>query len=123
MEVASIDTAFRVVAQWGELTGKPQDYVVRSTIDKTDIWIVDWHIFENSYKYQLRPNQRPGLCPIAWRRAVAEQEAQDAKLRKENAGKPITISQVVSFILDEVLEDKARDLASKRARPKSSNDP
>lgn len=50
VEVAQIETDFRVTAQWGELKGKSHDYVVRSTTDPTDIWIVDKAIFEASYE-------------------------------------------------------------------------
>jgi hypothetical protein len=50
VEVAQIETDFRVTAQWGELKGKAQDYVVRSTTDPKDIWLVDKAIFEASYE-------------------------------------------------------------------------
>lgn len=50
VQAAQISTAFRVQAHWGELTGKPNDYIVRSTTDLTDIWIVDKAIFEASYE-------------------------------------------------------------------------
>lgn len=49
-QAAQVSHAFRVQAHWGELTGKPDDYVVRSTTDPTDIWIVDKAIFEASYE-------------------------------------------------------------------------
>lgn len=49
VEAAQVDHAFRVVAQWGELNGKPNDYVVRSTTDPSDVWIVGQAIFEASY--------------------------------------------------------------------------
>jgi len=50
VEVAQVPHAFRVNAQWGELCGKANDYVVRSTGDSADIWIVDRAIFEASYE-------------------------------------------------------------------------
>lgn len=49
VEAAQLDTAFRVIAHWGELTGKAHDFVVRSRTDPTDVWIVDKAIFEASY--------------------------------------------------------------------------
>ncbi len=49
VQAAAVDHPFRVQVLWGELTGKPHDYVVRSTTDPTDIWIVDKVIFEASY--------------------------------------------------------------------------
>lgn len=50
MEAAQLATAFRAIAQWGELTGKANDFVVRSKTDPSDIWIVDKAIFEASYE-------------------------------------------------------------------------
>jgi hypothetical protein len=52
VEAALYDSPFRIVAQWGELTGKANDYLVRSTTDPTDIWIVGRAIFEASYEPQ-----------------------------------------------------------------------
>lgn len=49
VEAAQFDTAFRVMAHWGELTGKAHDFVVRSRTDPSDVWIVDKAIFEASY--------------------------------------------------------------------------
>lgn len=49
---AQVAFDFRVAAHWGELTGKANDYVVRSKLDPTDIWIVDKAIFEASYEPQ-----------------------------------------------------------------------
>lgn len=51
VEAAAIEHPFRVIAQWGELYGKANDYVVRSTVDPTDVWIVDRTIFEASYEF------------------------------------------------------------------------
>lgn len=42
---------FRVLARWGELTGKAHDYLVQSKTDPDDVWIVDKAIFEASYEY------------------------------------------------------------------------
>ena len=53
VEAARVPYPFRVIAQWGELAGKVNDYVVRSTTDPTDIWIVDKTIFEASYERGL----------------------------------------------------------------------
>ncbi len=49
VDVAQIDHPFRVIANWGELHGKPGDYVVRSREDTSDVWIVDRIIFQGSY--------------------------------------------------------------------------
>ena len=49
VEAAPIETPFRVIAHWGELSGKANDYVVRSTTDPSDIWIVAKSIFEARY--------------------------------------------------------------------------
>lgn len=49
VQAAQVHEAFRVHASWGELSGKPNDYVVRSSSDLSDIWIVDRTIFEASY--------------------------------------------------------------------------
>lgn len=51
VQAARVASAFRVHAQWGELAGKANDYVVRSSTDPTDIWIVDKAIFEASYSH------------------------------------------------------------------------
>jgi hypothetical protein len=50
VEATAVDRPFRVAATWGELTGKPGDYVVRSTTDPDDVWIVGKTIFEASYE-------------------------------------------------------------------------
>jgi len=52
VEAAQVPYAFRVVAQWGELNGRPNDYVVRSTQDPLDIWIVGRAIFDASYEFK-----------------------------------------------------------------------
>jgi len=51
VEAAPVDTAFRVLSRWGELTGKPHDYLVRSTMEPSDIWIVAGKIFATSYNF------------------------------------------------------------------------
>ena len=51
VEAAPIANPFRVIAQWGELCGKANDYLVRSTTDPSDIWIVDKAIFQASYEF------------------------------------------------------------------------
>jgi len=65
VEAAPIDHPFRVQAQWGELTGKPGDYVVRSKTDPTDVWIVDKSIFEGTYQSQEPIDPQPSLKPEA----------------------------------------------------------
>lgn len=52
VEAAAIAHPFRVNAQWGELCGKADDYLVRSVQDASDIWIVDKAIFEASYEFE-----------------------------------------------------------------------
>jgi len=49
VEATQVEAPFRVIARWGELQGNAGDYVVRSTTDRTDIWIVGKAIFEASY--------------------------------------------------------------------------
>ena len=50
VEAAKAETSFRVTSKWGELFGKANDYVVCSTTEPTDIWIVDGAMFETSYR-------------------------------------------------------------------------
>jgi len=50
VNAAKAEASFRVISRWGELFGKANDYVVCSTTDPTDIWIVDGAIFETSYR-------------------------------------------------------------------------
>jgi hypothetical protein len=50
VRAAQVDTPFRVVSSWGELTGKKNDYVVASSTNQDDVWIVDGSIFEASYQ-------------------------------------------------------------------------
>jgi hypothetical protein len=52
---AGIDGAFAVTAQWGKLTGKPGDYLVKNYDDRDapypdDVWIVDASLFEATYE-------------------------------------------------------------------------
>lgn len=53
VQAAKLSYAFRVHAHRGELTGKPNDYIVSSTTDPTAIWIVDKAIFEASYEFRV----------------------------------------------------------------------
>lgn len=57
VQAVAIDHPFRVLAQWGELTGKAYDYLVQSKADNKDIWIVDKTIFEASYEYVISNTQ------------------------------------------------------------------
>lgn len=46
---------FSVIAQWGTLTGKPGDYLVKDFFDREvaypeDIWIVDAQLFDATYE-------------------------------------------------------------------------
>ena len=52
---AQIPHSFQVVAQWGTLTGKPNDYLIKNHEDAntpypTDIWIVDQTLFDATYE-------------------------------------------------------------------------
>lgn len=52
---AQIDHPFRVVASWGELSGKQGDYLVKNHSDKDteqpdDLWLVDQTIFHATYE-------------------------------------------------------------------------
>ncbi len=109
VEAAEVLQPFRVIAQWGQLTGKAKDYVVRSTTDSTDIWIVDRAIFDASYELRPNPGKQPTLNPEIWKKVVAEEEAKDEALRKANAGKAIVISQVEAFELRDLLDEKRSD--------------
>jgi hypothetical protein len=51
VQAVAIAHPFRVLARWGELTGKAHDYLVQSKTDPDDVWIVDKAIFEASYEY------------------------------------------------------------------------
>lgn len=53
VQAVAMDHPFRVLARWGELTGKAHDYLVQSKTDPDDIWIVDKAIFEASYEYVI----------------------------------------------------------------------
>ncbi|MEM9366940.1 MAG: hypothetical protein AAGD07_13180 [Planctomycetota bacterium] len=57
VEVAQIPHSFQIRAQWGVLSGKAHDYVVRSMADPSDIWVVDRSIFETSYTIQAAEQQ------------------------------------------------------------------
>jgi hypothetical protein len=56
VQAVAMDHPFRVLARWGELTGKANDYLVQSKTDPDDIWIVDKAIFEASYEYLVVDN-------------------------------------------------------------------
>lgn len=50
-----IDHAFEVQATWGQLTGKPGDYLVKNFQDRdtaypADVWIVDQTLFRQTYE-------------------------------------------------------------------------
>ena len=52
---ARIDHSFAVTAKWGELKGKPGDYVVMNYDDgdapyPDDVWIVDAGLFQATYE-------------------------------------------------------------------------
>ncbi len=52
VQAVQIDFPFSLTSHWGELVGKAKDYVVRSTSDSSDCWIVDRAIFESSYEFE-----------------------------------------------------------------------
>ena len=50
-----IDHPFAVHASWGQLTGKPGDFLVknfqdRETVYPADVWIVDQTLFRQTYE-------------------------------------------------------------------------
>lgn len=52
---AQIPHAFAVQAQWGELRGKPGDYLIKNYEDRNvahpdDVWIVDQQLFAATYE-------------------------------------------------------------------------
>lgn len=51
VEAAQVEHGFQVIAQWGQLLGKPGDFIVRSKTDPTDVWLVDQIIFQASYEW------------------------------------------------------------------------
>lgn len=50
VQAVQVSFPFAVNSHWGKLNGKANDYVVRSSSDSTDVWIVDKAIFEASYE-------------------------------------------------------------------------
>ncbi len=55
VQAAQINHAFEVIASWGNLSGKPNDYLVKNDADKNvdypdDVWIVSREIFEGTYE-------------------------------------------------------------------------
>ena len=60
---ACIDNAFAVQATWGELKGKPGDYLVKNYDDRdvaypADVWIVDSALFKATYEHVTTPPQK-----------------------------------------------------------------
>lgn len=52
---AQVPHVFQVQAQWGLLSGKPGDYLIKNYVDRsiqypTDIWIVDQTLFNATYE-------------------------------------------------------------------------
>lgn len=45
-----IPTPFRLKTSWGEMSGQSGDYLVQSTADPTEVWIVQREIFHASYE-------------------------------------------------------------------------
>jgi hypothetical protein len=63
---AQVNHPFRVEAQWGTLTGKPGDYLVKNYEDRDvlypeDVWIVDQKLFQATYAAteMKQPKQKP----------------------------------------------------------------
>ncbi len=57
VQAAQIQHAFRVIASWGKLKGRPGDYLVKNDADENieypdDIWIVAQAIFEGTYAFE-----------------------------------------------------------------------
>lgn len=55
VQAAQINHAFDVIASWGNLAGKPNDYLVKNDSDKKvdypeDVWVVSREIFEGTYE-------------------------------------------------------------------------
>jgi hypothetical protein len=50
VRAAKVEEPFLVNTRWGIMTGKKSDYVVQSTVNPDDVWIVDGGIFEASYE-------------------------------------------------------------------------
>ncbi|MEM9412608.1 MAG: hypothetical protein AAGA30_15955 [Planctomycetota bacterium] len=47
---------FRLDSRWGQILGKPHDFVIQSPDDPSDMWVVDKKIFELSYKAEEEKN-------------------------------------------------------------------
>ena len=50
-----IDHSFEVQATWGQLSGKPEDFLLknfsaRETASPDDVWIVDQTLFRQTYE-------------------------------------------------------------------------
>lgn len=52
VEATEVDEPFQVESHFGTLSGKPGDYIVRSTTDGSDVWIVAKAIFDASYEIE-----------------------------------------------------------------------
>jgi hypothetical protein len=56
-----IDHRFEVTTSWGNLTGKPGDFLLKNFADKDtdfpeDVWIVDQNIFDSTYRASTKPH-------------------------------------------------------------------
>ena len=109
VEANAIAEPFQVESHFGRLSGQAGDYVIRNTTDRSDVWIVAKAIFEASYVMELVHGAQPQLNEKLWRKVIAEEEARDARLREQNKGKPIAISQVEAFELMDLLDEKEAD--------------
>ena len=106
VEVAQVNEPFRIIAQWGELTGKTKDYVVRSSNDPTDIWIVDCAVFLASYELAPLTSRPLTLDTELCRKVIPKNEPRDETLDKLDAGRIILISQINAFELSNTLDEK-----------------
>lgn len=109
VEATEVDEPFQVDSHFGRLNGNAGDYVVRSTTDRSDVWIVAKSIFEASYVIEPASGTQPRLNKELWLKVIAEEDARDAQLREQNQGKPMVISQVESFELLDLLDEKEAD--------------
>ena len=51
VQAAQVVRAFQVESRYGTLHGKAGDYLIRSTTDASDVWVVDRSIFEQTYEF------------------------------------------------------------------------
>lgn len=61
VEATSVECAFQVESPRGRLTGRPGDYVVRSSTDPRDLWVVAQAIFHASYELVPRTSSEDSL--------------------------------------------------------------